>query len=53
MKSASKQKLRLLYIIDILASKSDEEHLLSATDIIRYLKEDYDIDIRLQILKTF
>ena len=44
MKSASKQKLRLLYIIDILANKSDEEHLLSATDIIRYLKEDYDIE---------
>ena len=44
MKTASKQKLRLLYIIDILASKSDEEHLLSANDIIRYLKEDYGIE---------
>ena len=44
MKTASKQKLRLLYIIDILASKSDEEHLLSANDIIYYLKEDYGIE---------
>jgi hypothetical protein len=44
MKTASKQKLRLLYIIDILASKSDEEHLLSANDIIHFLKEDYGIE---------
>ena len=43
MKS-NKQKLRILYIIDIFASKSDEEHLLSANDIIRYLKNDYGID---------
>ena len=40
----NKQKLRILYIIDIFASKSDEDHLLSANDIIRYLKEDYDIE---------
>ena len=44
MKNTSKQKLRLLYIIDILASKSDEEHLLSANDIINYLKDDYGIE---------
>ncbi len=44
MKTASKQKLRLLYIIEILASKSDEDHLLSAVDIMRYLKENYDIE---------
>ena len=43
MKS-NKQKLRILYIVDILASKSDEDHLLSANDIIRYLKEDYGIE---------
>ena len=40
----NKQKLRILYIIDILASKSDEEHLLSATDIINYLKDDYGVE---------
>ena len=44
MKSSFKQKLRILYIIDIFATKSDEDHLLSANDIIRYLKEDYGID---------
>lgn len=44
MKTASKQKLRLLYILDILSAKSDEDHLLSATDIIRYLHEDYGIE---------
>lgn len=43
MKSASKQKLRLLYIIDILSKKSDEEHPLSAFDIIDYLNNDYGI----------
>ena len=40
----NKQKLRILYIIDILSSKSDEDHLLSANDIIRYLKDDYGIE---------
>lgn len=44
MKNASKQKLRLLYIIEIFQQKSDEDHLLSANDIIRYLKEDYGIE---------
>lgn len=44
MKSAFKQKLRILYIIDIFASKSDEDHLLSANDVIRYLRDDYGIE---------
>ena len=44
MKTPSKQKLRLLYIIDILSKYSDEEHPLSATQIMDYLREDYGID---------
>lgn len=44
MKTPSKQKLRLLYIIDILSKKSDEEHPMSATQIMDYLREDYGID---------
>ena len=44
MKNHSIQKLRLLYIIDILSRKSDEEHPLSATDIMDYLREDYCIE---------
>ncbi len=44
MKSASTQKLRLLYIIDIFTKYSDEEHVLSTTDIINYLRDDYNID---------
>lgn len=44
MKTASKQKLRMLYIVDILSQKSDEEHPISATEIMYYLKNDYDID---------
>lgn len=44
MKNHSIQKLRLLYIIDILSRKSDEEHPLSATDIMDYLREDYGIE---------
>lgn len=44
MKTPSKQKLRLLYIIDILSEKSDEEHPISATQIMEYLRDDYGID---------
>ncbi len=44
MKTPSVQKLRLLYIIDILSHKSDEEHPMSATQIMEYLKNDYGIE---------
>ncbi len=44
MKNHSIQKLRLLYIIDILSHKSDEEHPLSATDIMEFLRDDYGIE---------
>ena len=43
MKTASKQKLRLLYIAEILSKKSDEEHPLTANDIMSYLDEMYGI----------
>ncbi len=44
MKTPSVQKLRLLYIIDILSKKSDEEHPMSATQIMEYLRKDYGIE---------
>ncbi len=44
MKAPSVQKLRLLYIIDILTQKSDEEHPISATQIMEYLSKDYNIE---------
>jgi predicted DNA-binding transcriptional regulator YafY len=44
MKTPSVQKLRLLYIIDILSKKSDEEHPMSATQIMEYLRDDYGIE---------
>lgn len=44
MKTPSKQKLRLLYIVDILSKKSDEDHPMSATQIMDYLRQDYRID---------
>ncbi len=44
MKNPSVQKLRLLYIVDILSRKSDEDHPLSATDIMDYLRKDYGIE---------
>lgn len=43
MKTASKQKLRLLYIAEILSQKSDEDHPLTANDIMTYLEELYGI----------
>lgn len=36
-------KLRILYILDILSKYSDEEHPLNSTDIIDFLKSEYDI----------
>ncbi len=44
MKTPSVQKLRLLYIIDILSKKSDEDHPMSATQIMDYLRNDYGIE---------
>lgn len=35
------QKLRLLYIIDIFTKKSDDEHPLTANDIISFLEDEY------------
>lgn len=36
-------KLRIIYIFDILSKYSDEDHPLNSTDIIEYLKTEYDI----------
>ena len=44
MKTPSVQKLRLLYIINILSKKSDEEHPMSATQIMEHLRNDYGIE---------
>lgn len=35
----------VLYILNVLKKYSDEDHILSATDIKRKIKEEYDIDI--------
>ena len=43
-KKISKQKIKLLYIIDILTKKSDEKHPISANYIIDCLKNDYGIE---------
>lgn len=37
------QKLRLLYIADILTKKSDENHPLNSTQIVNILKDEYNI----------
>ena len=37
------QKLRTLYIMDILKERTDEEHLLNAADLSEILKQEYDI----------
>lgn len=44
MKTPSKQKLRLLYIIDILSKYSDEDNPISATQIMDYLLNEYGIE---------
>jgi len=40
---ASPQKLKILYVMQILLDYSDEEHVLSATKIVEHLKKDYDV----------
>ena len=35
----------ILYILNVLKKYSDEEHMLSATEIQRKVKEIYDVDI--------
>ena len=39
MAKKSNQKLKTLYVLDILKKYSDEEHPLNAADIIKYLEE--------------
>lgn len=43
MKTTNNQKLRLLYIIDIFTKKSDEEHPLTANEIINILYDEYGV----------
>ncbi len=37
------QKLRMLYILQILMERTDEDHVLTASDIIDILREEYDV----------
>ena len=39
------QKLRILYIAEMLCKETDEEHVLNATQIIEKLKSSYNIDV--------
>ncbi len=39
MGRSSNQKLKILYVLDILKKFSDEEHPLNANDIVKYLEE--------------
>ncbi|MDO4633909.1 MAG: WYL domain-containing protein [Eubacteriales bacterium] len=42
--AAQDQKLRTLYIMNILMERTDEEHILNAADIMQILKSEYDIE---------
>ncbi|MDO4617222.1 MAG: WYL domain-containing protein [Lachnospiraceae bacterium] len=41
--AVSNQKLRILYLMDILLERTDEEHLLNAMELCRILEQEYDI----------
>lgn len=43
--AANDQKLRTLYLMQILMEETDEEHILNAADLTRILKQKYDMDI--------
>ncbi len=42
--AAQDQKLRTLYIMNILLEKTDENHILNASEIMQYLKTSYDVE---------
>lgn len=39
------QKLRILYLMHIMLKKTDEKHILNATDLCRILSKEYGIDV--------
>ena len=43
--AANDQKLRTLYLMQIMLEETDEEHTLNAADLTRILKQKYDMDI--------
>jgi len=45
-------KKTVFYVLDILKRHSDEEHRLSQTDIVGYLKKEYDIKVDRKTIKT-
>ncbi|MDO4649925.1 MAG: WYL domain-containing protein [Eubacteriales bacterium] len=44
MAAGTDQKLRILYIMNILLERTDEEHFLNATEIMQILKTEHDIE---------
>lgn len=42
--AAQDQKLRTLYIMNILLEKTDENHILNASEIMQCLKTSYDVE---------
>lgn len=41
--AAMDQKLRTLYLMDIMLERTDEEHILNASDLCRILEQEYSI----------
>ena len=37
------QKLRTLYLMQIMLEETDEDHILNAADLTKILKQKYDI----------
>ena len=42
--SASSKKLMILYVLEVLIKYSDQHHKLTQSEIIDYIKKDYDMD---------
>lgn len=41
--AVTEQKLRILYLMDILLERTDEEHVLNATELCQILEQEYGI----------
>ena len=43
-------KLRLLYIYQYLLKRSDAEHPVSTPELLKYLKDEYNMDIHCTVV---
>ena len=46
--AVTEQKLRTLYLMEILLERTDEEHILNASELCRILEQEYHVQTERQ-----